>query len=95
MVHSHSVDRTSDRYLKCDVKCKRKATNQCHGCGKIHCSDHYLEHHNKLKDHFKYVIHTRDLLSQELKLLTSQLSTNVTLDLVKQIYKLQMESTKN
>ena len=79
-------------YCTYDGNCGEVAANHCQGCGQVFCTDHYLEHQREVQTHLEHVRANQRLLSEKLKSLVSQLSSDTILDLLEQIYEFQTKS---
>ncbi|CAF1445334.1 unnamed protein product [Adineta steineri] len=92
MNSSDSIKDSSNANCKYDIKCKKSVTNHCQGCGEMFCKDHYLEHRKKLQEQFKNIMSELDLLKQKWKSLTSDMSTDIALDRINEIYEYSLKS---
>jgi hypothetical protein len=54
--------------------------------------DHYLQHQNALQEQIEDAMHTRDIVSEKWKSLTSELLADAILELIKQIYEFSLKS---
>ncbi len=54
--------------------------------------DHYLQHQNALQEQIEDAMHTRDIVSEQWKSLTSELLADAILELIKQIYEFSLKS---
>lgn len=92
MVSLNPVEEVLTEHCEYDENCGKCGTNRCRNCDHIFCLDHYLEHQTKLQKHFEYSLRTHDLLSQKLKTLIKDFSSDAIFDLVEQIYEFKIKS---
>lgn len=79
---SHNYERKFCTYA---ISCDKSPTNYCQECQQQHCSEHYSEH----------MMNTREILSEKLTDLLSQLSAKEILDLIKRICQLKIDSNED
>lgn len=89
MNSSNSTAEPCNESCKYDDKCEELSSQHCEGCGKMYCIDHFLQHQIELAERIEQIVKMYNLLNEKFKSLLSELSREIILDLIKQIYEFQ------
>lgn len=87
-IRGNSSSSTGENCSQCD----QRSEDHCHGCGQCYCKGHFSEHQTHLQNTTDDVLHSQDVLNQNLKSIISQLSPEDILESIETMYEFKMKS---